>query len=99
MRHLSNLLQLQTHTDWVPPIIKTIASDSSGISELVEKIKSHKGITNNNKRSFLLAEKAYQLIQNQLMTPYEKQDLQIEILKDLDKGNFNLYSFVNDFKD
>jgi len=98
MKHLSNLLQLQTHTDWVPPIIKTIATDSSGISELVENIKSHKGIINNNKRSFLLADKAYHLIQSQLMIPYKKQDLQIEIHKGLDKGNFNLYSFVNDFK-
>ena len=87
------------------PIIKTIASQKEGIEELlnaiIENINNSKqsagscGQTVNSKRHWLLAEKAYHLIQQKRMADINKAELKksIELLGD----KFNLYSFVQTF--
>jgi LAO/AO transport system kinase len=79
------------------PVVKTIASQKEGIKELLDIIlhelqKSH--IT--DKRFWLLAEKAYWLLQQQRMKGVNKAELAKEI-EGMYRQNksFNLYQFVN----
>ena len=74
------------------PIIKTIASHKEGIEELKEKITNLHGHQNSERKLWLLAEKAYQLIRNKRMKDVSKQALKERIAKE--KAGFNLYSFV-----
>jgi LAO/AO transport system kinase len=79
------------------PVLKTVASQKEGIKELLDIIlhelqKSH--IT--DKRFWLLAEKAYWLLQQQRMKDVNKAELAKEI-EGMYRQNksFNLYQFVN----
>jgi len=74
-------------------IVKTIASQKNGIDVLVEKIQIHLNhLTNNDKKYWLLAEKAYQLIQAKKMKGVTKKQLKEEIEN---TTSFNLYTFVH----
>lgn len=74
------------------PIVKTIASQKEGIEELKEKITNLHGHQNSERKLWLLAEKAYQLIRNKRMKDVSKQELKERIAKE--KAGFNLYGFV-----
>lgn len=98
---VNNLMQMlapafQNHEQEVP-VIKTIASQQTGIAELAEKIDQLQQHTNSSDRKFwLLAEKAYLLIQQQKMKGVTKKEIKEEIEKISTEGNFNLYQFVKD---
>jgi LAO/AO transport system kinase len=51
----------------------------------------------NNRKEFLLAEKAYKLIQQKRMAEINKTALQKEISNAMLKPGFNLYAFVENF--
>lgn len=78
------------------PVIKTIASQKEGVKELLditihELQKSH--VT--DKKFWLLAEKAYWLIQQKRMKDINKPDLVKQIEKNFQQNrSFNLYQFV-----
>lgn len=79
------------------PVIKTVASQKEGISELLDIIlhqlqKSH--LT--DKKFWLLAERAFYLIQQKRMKDIDKTVLKKEIEMLYPKGNFNLYKFIVD---
>lgn len=76
-------------------VLKTIASNREGIEELREAITQK--ITSpgrGTKRSWLLAEKAYHLIQQKRMKDIDKNDLK----KKIDGlANFNMYRFIKEY--
>jgi len=80
------------------PVIKTVASQKKGIEELLtaieECINGEQG-TRNDKRSWLLAEKAYHLIQQKRMANINKEALKLSI--EAAGNNFNLYQFIGQF--
>lgn len=77
------------------PVLKTIASSHQGIGKLFEVlIHQLKKAHLSDKHFWLLAEKAFQLIQQKRMKGVNKGDLKKEIEQQLPKGNFNLYQFV-----
>lgn len=80
------------------PIVKTIATEKEGTKELWIKInellQQHH---TNERRSWLLAEKAYYLIQQKRMKDVQKKELKQQIEKALQKEHFNLYQFIKDF--
>lgn len=85
------------HNHTVPvPVIKTIASQKEGVSDLLKTIKdSFDQRKGNEKRSWLLAEKAFYLIQQKKMTTIDKGLLKQKIEeagKDL-----NLYAFIKKY--
>lgn len=86
-----------THTNEIP-VVKTIATQQNGAAELLEKIE---GLLQqqhtNERRSWLLAEKAYYLIQQQRMKDVQKNAMKLQIEEELKKGSFNLYSFIQRF--
>ncbi|HET9430231.1 MAG TPA: methylmalonyl Co-A mutase-associated GTPase MeaB [Chitinophagaceae bacterium] len=78
------------------PVLKTIASQKKGIPELLDIIlhqlqKAHLS----DKKFWLLAEKAYYLIQQKRMKDIDKNVLKKEIENSYPKGNFNLYRFIS----
>lgn len=77
-------------------IIKTVASKKEGIEILnnaIAKVLNNEGV--NERKTWLLAEKAFYLIQKQRMNDVNKADLKTQIEK-VD-NDFNLYAFVKKF--
>ena len=94
---IKNIIQLvhsKVASEWNIPVIKGIATKGEGVDELIAAIDKHNKVGVNTKRSYLLAEKAYRLIQNTKMKGVSKQDLQKQIDEELKKKDFNLYTFV-----
>jgi LAO/AO transport system kinase len=83
------------HTQEIP-VIKTIASQKEGIVELKEKIESHTTSQNKERKNWLLAEKAYQLLKNKRMADVNKQELKEAVEKE--GTAFNLYRFVEKYR-
>ena len=78
------------------PVIKTIASQQKGASELYAKIKERQQThLSSDYKYWLLAERAYHLIEKRRMKGIDKKKLKEEIKESLLSGQpFNLYSFV-----
>ncbi len=79
------------------PVVKTIASQKEGIHELMEIIihqlqKSHIS----DKNFWLLAERAFYLIEQKRMKGIDKAELKKEIEEAFKTGKFNLYKFIAD---
>ena len=54
---LEKMIQsISSYQSWVPPVIKTIASQGEGVKELMEKIEDHRSFIKNDK-SYLLQKK------------------------------------------
>lgn len=75
------------------PVVKTVASQKEGIAELLDNLllvmEQHRS---NDKRYWLLAEKAWHLVQQKRMASLSKETLKNEIMA---QGNdFNLYRFI-----
>jgi LAO/AO transport system kinase len=78
------------------PIIKTVAAEKKGIDELMTAIQNHKtSADQNEKRTWLLTEKAWQLIVDKKMKSLTKEKIREMILLQKTGANFNLYSFVD----
>ncbi|MEO8772431.1 MAG: methylmalonyl Co-A mutase-associated GTPase MeaB [Ferruginibacter sp.] len=83
------------HTNEIP-ILKTVASKKEGISELlraIEEILLQQ--KDNDKRNWLLAEKAYHLIQQKKMIAISKVELKEKIVAA--GKDFNLYTFIKQY--
>lgn len=80
------------------PVLKTVASQHSGIVELVGAIETH--LQRNlqpQRRLWLLTQRAWQLIQAKRMKDLDRTKLQEKIAGLLEKGAFNLYSFIQGY--
>jgi len=77
------------------PIVKTIASTKEGIELLKEKITTTNTSKVNDRKSWLLAERAYQLIRSKRMLDIEKSNLKKEI--ENNEGLINLYQFIKKY--
>ena len=80
------------------PVVKTVASQNKGVHELYEKIKQViQGVKTSDKKYWLLAEKAYQLIQNGRMKDVLREELLNEIKKQYRQPDFNIYKFAQSY--
>lgn len=86
--------RLEKDADAEVPVIKAVATTDDGTSELIQAIDKLHREKLNSKRSYLLTEKAYRLIQNKRMKDIDKVDLQKMIDEASGKPGFNLYAFV-----
>ena len=78
------------------PVIKTVSDKAIGIEELVKAIES-RSAKENSRRIFLLAEKAWKLLQQNKMKSINKMQLQQQIIKASADADFNLYKFIDSF--
>ena len=95
MKNIQQLVHSKPLSDWSIPVIKAVAIKHEGVDELIEAIDKHQLTGINTKRPYLLAEKAYRLIQNAKMKSVSKKILQQQIEIELKKSDFNLYRFVS----
>jgi LAO/AO transport system kinase len=95
----SMLAPVFNKTDHEIPIVKTIAEKNDGIDILYNSIKALLNWNRNSERKYyLLAEKAYHLIQSKRMESVTKEDLAESIKKlSREEKSFNLYQFVKRF--
>jgi len=77
------------------PVLKTIASQHEGVdklyTQLTEELKTNR---QSNKKQFLLANKAYQLIKQERMKDIDPEALKEAIEVAFKEEGFNLYRFV-----
>ena len=86
-----------THKQEIP-IIKTIAHQHSGLADLITAIQQHqKEDSYNEKKAWLLTEKAYQLIQKERMKEINKEQMMKAIKEQSRSNGFNLYRFIQQF--
>ena len=80
------------------PVIKTVASQNEGVNELLKEIEHRlKHHHSKEKKYWLLAERAYQLIQKKKMNGVDKLKLKEEIKELSGKNSFQLYSFIKNY--
>ncbi len=86
-----------TKTQVPVEVIKTIAHEKQGIDELLKAIDQYVQANHfNDKKAWLLTEKAYQLILKQRMSDIDKQTLKNNVTQALQSHKtFNLYNFVH----
>ncbi len=94
IKNIVQLVHSKALSEWSIPVIKGIATKGEGVDELIDAIERHRIVGLNSKRSYLLAEKAYRLIQNSKMKGVSKSALRDQIEIESKKKDFNLYSFV-----
>lgn len=83
----------------VAAVIKTVATQQSGIDELLKLIDLHqKQHILHTKKLWLLAEKAFYLIQQKRMKNVDRNLLQEKIMNEVNHNKFNLYRFVSDYR-
>lgn len=81
---------------WEIPILKTIAIQQEGIVELVDAIRRHQQLqATSDRKKWLLAEKAYQLISRNRMKDISKQQLVTDIEVAMKRPGFNLFHFLS----
>lgn len=97
---VSNLKQMlapsfRNHENEIP-ILKTVATNKTGIDEVVNYfLQLNK--KPNQKKSWLLAEKAFHIIQQFKMKPFEKLKMKEEIEQLKTNPNFNLYQYLKKY--
>ncbi len=78
------------------PVIKTIAAQKKGIKELWELVTTIQQQTTHNKRHFwLIAAKAFHLIEQKRMKDVNKEELKNKI--EAEGNTFNLYRFIKKY--
>lgn len=96
MKNIQQLVHSKPASDWNIPVLKAVAIKDEGVDELIAAIDKHHTGGVNTKRTYLLAEKAYRLIQNQRMKDVSKKMLQEQLEEKIKKTDFNLYRFVQE---
>jgi LAO/AO transport system kinase len=98
IKNIVQLVHSKPLNDWNIPVIKAVATKYEGVEELIKEVNKHQLTGINTKRSYLLAEKAYRLIQNKRMKDVSKLELKKNLETEMKKENFNLYKFVRERK-
>ena len=99
VNNLKKMLAYKSDLGWSVPVINTIATAEQGIDELFEKVLLHlKSGRFNEKKSYLLTEKIYQLLRNYRMQGIKREDIKKRLEKARLEPSFNLYRFVEQFK-
>lgn len=97
VKNLRLMLAPAFHSKQIPiPVIKTIALQKKGLKELFKAVVANvKTLKTNEKKMWLLAEKASHLIQQKRMNKLSKATLKTMIEQEGD--NFNMYRFIERF--
>ncbi|WP_461788892.1 methylmalonyl Co-A mutase-associated GTPase MeaB [Pedobacter sp.] len=89
---LQKMLRDQHHKT---PIFKTIADKNVGIEDLCDWILKREKFAN-DKKIHLIAQKAYKLLEVKRMKGIDKVKLMSLVAEHESKGNFNIYSFIDE---
>lgn len=87
-------LHSMSSSDKEIPIIKTIASQKVGITELKQKILSFEREVNSDRKLKVFANRAYHLLQEKRMNGISREKIYIDLKT---SGNANIYKFIEDY--
>lgn len=98
-RNLRILAHEKAHGEAEIPVVKTIATDRTGVAELAEQIIGYLAAQNAipEKKLHLLTEKCWQLIQTQRMRDINYAELHKQLSEVVNLPDFNLYAFTKEF--
>jgi LAO/AO transport system kinase len=99
-RNLRIMAHERAHDGTETPVVKTIATDNTGVAELAGEIINFldKQNTLPEKHLHLMTEKCWQLIQAQRMKNINHLQLRNELKIAMRNEKFNLYAFARDFQ-
>lgn len=97
LSHLYSLLHTASPDKKQAQVVKTIATKNEGIKELLAACRMMLSQQHQQLKTYLLAEKAYKLIQNERMKMVNKVDLKAALEHAYSNEHFNLYAFVKAF--
>lgn len=96
---LKKMLTHRNNSSWLVPVISTVATSGEGINDLIEKISLHRKSENfNEKKIFLLTEKVYRLASNYRARGLNREIIRQKLEKAYLEKSFNLFRFVDEFK-
>jgi putative protein kinase ArgK-like GTPase of G3E family len=79
-------------------VLKTIATQSEGVDELIKQITRHNNSHDKNPhKPLLMAEKALKLIQKEKMKSLDRNALLTDLKMQMSEKGFNLYRFVKKY--
>lgn len=90
----NNLKKMLHHQQTIIPVFSTVADKDEGIENVCEWLLSPVNI-NNERKPYLLAEKAFKILQGRRMKDVDKSRLIGEITSALAKPGFNIYKFTD----
>jgi GTPase len=76
------------------PIVKTIASEKKGVNKLADEIIRQSSHQTTEKKTWLLANKAWQILQRLRMKGLDMETIQQRIRDEMGKNDFNLFRLV-----
>jgi len=86
------------HTKTTIPVIKTVATAKTGLTELATAIEQHQAeVHHSERKDWLLTERAWKLIQQKRMKDLDKQQLKEKIALLRKEKTFNLFGFVQTY--
>lgn len=97
LKNLMAALHEKPLSDWQVPVLKTVAIRGEGMTELIDKIKTHQQHRQPETRIAMMAEHAYRIIQNQRMNDISIQQLGEELNTEIENKDFNIYHFTNKY--
>lgn len=83
------------HNSYEVPILKTVATTKEGLDELLNSIEKTLASFTNERKAWLLSERAYRIIQRYRMRDVSKEELKNEFLK---SDETNLHRVVKKYK-
>jgi LAO/AO transport system kinase len=93
--NLQHLMRTKKDYEWHVPVVKTSATNGEGIDELMLQLEKHIVASRvNDKKIFLLVEKAFRLLQRERMRGISREKLEIDIRINEKETGFNLYRLV-----
>jgi LAO/AO transport system kinase len=96
VKNIESTVHQRPASNWTPKVLKAVATRGAGVEEILKEAEKHFSSVTNEKKSYLLAEKAFQLIQHHKMTDVDKTALQTTISAEMIRGDFNFYVFVKE---
>ncbi len=91
----NTLKKLMSQQHQLIPIFKTVADKNEGIEALCKWLIKPE-TTNNERKKFLLAEKAFRIIQQKRTADIDKIKLRQDIAIEMLRSDFNIYRFVEE---
>lgn len=96
--YASNLIRHLHEQDREVPVLKTVATENKGVDVLGDAIATYIASGHiNQKRNWLLTEKAYRLIQKSRMRDIDRSALYDDVSRVSSDSDFNIYSFAKKY--
>lgn len=92
----NNLKKLVRQQHQQIPVFKTVADKNEGVAELCKWLLEPV-LMENERKSFLLTEKAFKIIQHYRMRDVDRQKLHAAIRAAMKNNSFNIYQFTDDW--